>query len=283
MPAVRRKSSTAKPDALGHKPLTEADKVFAQVYVRTKNPREAYASAGYSGKPTRAKLQQKLLSLEHYIAELTTAHAIMVAEATRMSSDEVLATLSRVAKFNIRDFLVKGEDGSWRFKTFDELTYEQCAIIDGVHFDKKAKVWGYRLPGLADKMSATQMIGRNHGLFLDSVIEQNIHMHQHAHVDLSHMSDDELARLEGEFARALGPKISRQVLGWDYVAEEESNAESLRGDQAEPAQGQPRHAAGGAQDARRQDLRGQPQAGGAARPDGRGARAALEAPKDRRG
>lgn len=126
----RTKRSAAAPDVLPEDiPLTAKQAAFVDEYLIDLNGTQAAIRAGYS------ELAAKQIASEN-LTKPNIAKAIAIArkeraDRTKMTADEVVAELSKIARFNIKDITRVTSDGDG-YVDLSLLTPEQGAALSSI-------------------------------------------------------------------------------------------------------------------------------------------------------
>jgi len=147
--------------------------LFARAYLVDLNGERAAIAAGYSAKSAASKASQLL-----NIVKVQALIAALVAEKTQkfdISADNVLAHIANLAKANMMDFMVVGEDGQ-PDTDFSKLTREQAYAIQEITVDatggtgdgERRQVMRTRFK-LAGKEKPLEMLARYLKLLTDRV------------------------------------------------------------------------------------------------------------------
>ncbi len=174
--------------------LTPKQKLFIREYCRDLNATRAAIAAGYSKNGARVQAYRLLANanISAEIAELTAKTCTKL----EISAEKVLQELARLAFLDPRKFY--NENGG--LKHVPELDGDTAACIAGMEVedvyegygDERKKVGICRKIKFADKGANLERLGRHLKLFTDKV-EHSGTVEQ---VDLSHLSDSQLAELE---------------------------------------------------------------------------------------
>jgi phage terminase small subunit len=170
--------------------LTPKQKLFIREYCRDLNATRAAIAAGYSKNGARAQAYRLLANanISAEIAELTAKTCTKL----EISAEKVLQELARLA------FLDPRTNGSLRNVT--ELDDDTAACISGMEVQhvyqgqgvERVKIGVCRKIKFADKGANLERLGRHLELFTDKV-EHSGTVEQ---VDLSHLSESQLAEIE---------------------------------------------------------------------------------------
>lgn len=199
-------------------PKTKQEEIFCREYLKSYNAMAAAKIAKIYGRTTSNNAYKLVARFSPYLQYLQAEKTQAVAKKIVYDQESILQALARVMDHDPRDFeeeVTVGRRKVRRMKPLSKLTREQALLV--------ADIWQeggevkYRLESRA---RARQMLGKHLGLFHDKLIAEHRHAHLHAAVDLSHVSNEQLATLEGELLRILGPQADR-ILGYTYSAEEE--------------------------------------------------------------
>ncbi len=185
--------------------LTEKQARFVEEYLIDLNGTQAAIRAGYGRKNARTTAQwlHKQPGVKEHLALRMKARE----ERTRITQDEVVRELARMAFANIADYLQPGPDGD-PYVDFSRLTREQAAALAEITVEDFKAGRGADARDvrrikfkLADKRAALVDLGRHLGMFTDKAKTEKTEQ------PLDAVSDEELQaeieRLEAELARTL--------------------------------------------------------------------------------
>lgn len=185
-------------------PKNDRDVAFCKRYVATGDHNLAWVEAGFA-KNTNSSYHalRKVQRFRAYIDRLSAKVEVIVAKKISYERTDILAGIAAIGYCNAMDY-VKVIDGQAVLKTLTELTREQAAAIDSLSYDGKTVT--YTLPQAKTRLAALTTLGEQAANFKKPA--QN---HQHLHLDVPL---EKIRELKGLFAQALGPQVTREVLGF---------------------------------------------------------------------
>lgn len=153
--------------------LTPKQERFIQEYLVDLNASAAARRAGYS--PKNADVEGSRLLVNAKVQEAIAKAMKEREERVKMTADEVLAELAKLARANMMDYMTIGTDGAPRLD-FSKLSRDQAAALVEVTVDEYMEGSGENARPvrkvrfrLADKRAALVDLGKHLGLFLDRV------------------------------------------------------------------------------------------------------------------
>lgn len=146
-------------------PLRPKQQRFVDEYLKDLNATQAAIRAGYSKKSAMQIGEQNLRKLE---IKAAIDEAIRErSERVKVTQDEVLRELKRIALYDPRSVMEWGPDG-FKIKSSDELSEDAARIVAGI--SESPSQWGWRRQiKLADKLRAAELLGKHLGMFTDNV------------------------------------------------------------------------------------------------------------------
>lgn len=192
--------------------LTEKQRTFCQLYVENGgNSQQAAIGAGYS--PNYVKSKAHLIINHPLVAQEINRLRQRMNQMADKSATDVVNEYARIAFADRTGFLKPDPDfeGCFVYKSPDELTEEQRAVIEKVHTQWRKverKINGEKIEverqefnyTLSDKANALQQMGRHFGIF-DDKLKLTANANQ-----FKHLNSEQLLQLKSAFANVMQGK-----------------------------------------------------------------------------
>lgn len=143
--------------------------LFVAAYVVHRNATRAAEAAGFKAGASARRQGGRMLNEPETIA-LLDAYDKALLDKLKMTGDEVIVAMSRVARFDPRKLFTAGG----QLQPIDELDDETALALAGIEVETRHEKGGEDLPPIVvtlrkikanDRMKALELLGRVHGLF----------------------------------------------------------------------------------------------------------------------
>ncbi|MGH8443894.1 MAG: terminase small subunit [Solimonas sp.] len=137
---------------------------FCQEYLKDFNGARAARDAGYTGAHSNQAAYELLHTPE--VAARVAELKVEQWRALRMTREEVLARITRIARFDARDLF----DENGALKPMAQWSEDAVAAVVGVEVQQPSRTAGeaagtLRKVKLADRVKALELLGKHHGVF----------------------------------------------------------------------------------------------------------------------
>jgi hypothetical protein len=201
---TRRAVSKSLKSVAPAEPMRERDVLFCKAYVKSGDHNKAWVEAGFTKLSNSSFYAlRKVQKFRGYIDRLSAKVEVHVAKKISYERTDILAGIAAIGYCNALDY-VKVVDGQLALKPMTELTREQAAAIDSLSYDGTTVT--YTLPRAKTRLSALTTLGEQAANF-----KKPAATHNHLHVDVPL---EKLRELKAQFAAALGPQVTREILGF---------------------------------------------------------------------
>ena len=155
------------------KSTAKRKEMFCLEYIIDFNATRAARDSGYS-KKTAKQIGSRLLTnvdIQTRIKELIEERKSRV----KLTAENVLTELSRLAFSNVKDIIEKGDGELIKFKDIDDIPDELTAAIESIEYDKDSKI-KYKFH---NKEKALELCLRHLGLLVDTLKVKGDFTHTH--------------------------------------------------------------------------------------------------------
>jgi hypothetical protein len=199
-------------------PANERDKNFCDRWLVHHDHARAYRESGFTVNRqfNRCSLE-KLKKFRPYLDRLGIKVEAELAKRISYERHDILQAMAAIGFANAQDYMVEAEftnpgtgikEKRYILKRLEDLTRLQASAIDEVFYDADMGRIAYSLPVAKTRMVALATLGENTQA-LKSKDASVVHNHLH----LEGVSNEKLEQLERLFIEAVGPQVSREILG----------------------------------------------------------------------
>lgn len=215
-PRIKTRPRVVKKQA--KEPKNERDKLFCERWLVHHNHNKAIVEAGYSDKNANGLGLQKLVQFRPYLERLRPKVELEVAKKISYERADILEAIAAIGQCNVIDYIepyttVNAETGMaeerWALKPIQKLTRAQASAVDSVYYDMTTGLLGYHLPKAKTRLTALTTLGEQAANFKKPGTTHN-HLHLGENISL-----EKIRAVKQMFVDLMGPKVTREILGWD--------------------------------------------------------------------